>query len=384
MKLTIFLILFSVAGVFASKSYSQTKTLNLNMREASVKEVLNSIEEQSEFYFLFSENLIDVERKVNVNLENQKIETALNLLFEGTDVQYSIRDRIIVLTTPEVSGEELMILQQPAVSGTVTDESGEPLPGVTVIVKGTTQGTVTNSDGEYTLRDIPEDATLQFSFVGMKTQEVVAGNQTVIDIQMMMDAIGLEEVVAVGYGTQKKMHLTGAIGTMKAEDLEKRTVTDVRQALQGNIPGLTIIDRGGPPGSEYLDFKIRGVGTIGNAQPLVLIDGVQRGLETLDSDDIESISVLKDASSAAIYGSRASNGVILIETKRAKKDELIIELDGRYGIQTPALRQEFLNAREYLELINESFVNAGQSSLYSQDYINRTVYRDNPDYPYTD
>ena len=383
MRNTILIILISTFQVLASGSYAQTKRLNLDMKNTTIKEVLSAIEDQSEFYFLYNSELIDVAKKVDVEIEGEKVDQILARLFNKEEVDFLIKDRYIVLT-PVGGNAELFAVQQPAITGTVTDESGDPLPGVTVIVKGTTQGTVTNSDGEYTLRDIPEDATLQFSFVGMKTQEVVAGNQTIIDIQMMMDAIGLEEVVAVGYGTQKKMHLTGAIGTMKAEDLEKRTVTDVRHALQGNIPGLTIIDRGGPPGSEYLDFKIRGVGTIGNAQPLVLIDGVQRGLETLDSDDIESISVLKDASSAAIYGSRASNGVILIETKRAKKDELIIELDGRYGIQTPALRQEFLNAREYLELINESFVNAGQSSLYSQDYINRTVYRDNPDYPYTD
>src|SRR6056297_3488795 len=184
MKLTLFMIFFSVAGVLANDSYSQTKTLNLNMNEATVKEVLSSIEEQSEFYFLFSENLVDVKRKVNVNLENQTIETALNLLFDGTDVQYSNRDRIFVLTTPEVSGDELLVPQQRTVSGTVTDKSGKPLQGVTVVVKGTTHGTITNADGEFSLTNIPDDAILQFSFVGMRTQEIPIEGRTTITVEM--------------------------------------------------------------------------------------------------------------------------------------------------------------------------------------------------------
>ena len=253
MKLTVILLLVSVSGVFASKSYAQSKMLSVNLREATVKEVLNNIEEQSEFVFLYSENLIDVERKVNVTIQNKKVEQILSSLFNDVDVDYSIRDRFIVLTTPEVSKGKLELLQQQkSVTGTVTDESGEPLPGVTVLVKGTTQGTVTNMDGYYTISNVPKDATLQFSFVGMITREVEIGSQATVDITMNADAIGIEEVVAVGYGTQKKINLTGAISQVKSADfIEERPVTSVGQALQGVIPGLTVSKSNGIPGEGH-------------------------------------------------------------------------------------------------------------------------------------
>lgn len=385
MKLTIFLLLLLGFQAMASESYAQNTRVSLKMKNARMKEVLQEIEKNSEFYFVYNNQLIDVEKEVNVDAESEKIRDILDKLFDEGHVAYTLMGKQIVLSPSEMMSFDLPAQpQERKISGTVTDSSGEPLPGVTVTIKGTTTGTITDTNGEFSLNVDDEDEILVFSFIGMKEKQVQIGNNSRFDIQIQEQTIGLDEVVAVGYGTQKKIHLTGAVGSMKAEELEKRTVTDVRQALQGNIAGLTIIDRGGPPGSEYLDLKIRGVGTIGNAQPLVLIDGVQRGLETLDPGDIESVTVLKDASSAAIYGSRAANGVILVKTKRAKKDELIIEFDGDFGLQTPSLRQEFLNAREYLELINESFVNAGQSPRYNQDYINRTASGVNPDYPYTD
>src|SRR5690554_4754548 len=171
MKLTFFLILLSVVTVFATKTYSQTKVLNLNMKNSTIKEVLKSIENQSEFVFMYSERLIDVNRKVSVSHKNNKIEEVLEELFSGTDITYRIKDRFILLTPPEVGGNDFAADQQ-TVSGTVRDETGQPLPGVTVVVKGTTQGTVTNANGVYTLTNIPVDATLVFSFVGMRTQEV--------------------------------------------------------------------------------------------------------------------------------------------------------------------------------------------------------------------
>jgi hypothetical protein len=169
MKLTVSLLLLSVISVFASKSYAQTKVLTLDMKNSTVKEVLRNIEKQSEFVFMYSEKLIDVNREVSVTVKNKKINEVLDELFAGTDVSYKVRDRFILLTTPEVTGTDLLAQQQKSVSGKVTDSGGQPLPGVTVVVKGTTQGTVTNNDGNYTLTNIPDDATLVFSFVGMRT-----------------------------------------------------------------------------------------------------------------------------------------------------------------------------------------------------------------------
>src|SRR5690554_6890399 len=199
MKLTVFLLLLSVISVFASKSYSQTKVLDIDMKNSTVKEVLRNIEKQSEFVFMYSEKLIDVNHEVSVTVKNKKINEVLDELFAGTDVSYKVKDRFVLLTTPEVTGSDFMAQQQKLVSGKVTDSGGQPLPGVTVVVKGTTQGTVSDNEGDYRITNIPENATLIFSFVGMKTHEVVIGNQSGIDVRMEEESIGLEEVVAVGY-----------------------------------------------------------------------------------------------------------------------------------------------------------------------------------------
>ena len=194
MKLTAILIMVSTFGLLASETYAQSKRLTLKMENAKVEEVLANIQKQSEFYFfVYSEKVIDADRRVTVNLEEQNIETVLKTVFAGTDVAYLINDRLIVLTTPEVLGKvsPAVAQQQPTVSGKVTDESGQPLPGVTVVIKGTTQGTVTDADGEYSISSLPDYATLRFSFVGMRTQEVVVGDQTRINVEMVVDAIGI-------------------------------------------------------------------------------------------------------------------------------------------------------------------------------------------------
>ncbi|WP_372934771.1 STN domain-containing protein, partial [Mariniphaga sediminis] len=204
-RLTAFLILVGMVQVFASESYSQETKLTLRFTNIELEKVLGAIEDKSEFFFLYNKDLIDVEQKVNVNLENKKITEILDVLLEGKNIRYFLFDRQIVLSNQQgetgVSGHGSLVQQQRTVSGKVTDSGGQPLPGVTVVVKGTTQGTVTGADGEYTITNIPENATLVLSFVGMKTQEVAVGTQTNIDIKMEEETIGLDEVVAVGYGT---------------------------------------------------------------------------------------------------------------------------------------------------------------------------------------
>jgi len=371
MKLTVFMVFFSVAGVLANDSYSQTKTLNLNMREATVKEVLNSIEEQSEFYFLFSENLVDVKRKVNVNLENQTIETALNLLFEGTDVQYSNRDRIFVLTTPEVSGDELLVPQQRTISGTVTDKSGKPLQGVTVVVKGTTNGTITNADGEFSLTNIPDDATLQFSFVGMRTQEIQIEGRTTITVEMEEETVGIDEVIVVGYGSQRKSDITGSVASIPDNRLEQVSNTNFAEAIQGSVPGVNIQTTSSGAEGDDINILIRGRNSFiqGRNTPLIVLDGVpyNGNLSELNTTDIASIEVLKDASSAAIYGSRAANGVILITSKKGKQGKIQFNYDGLIGIETfgdypkPMTPSEFY---EFKRIRDESLLTNSEIELY--------------------
>jgi len=331
MKLIVFLILFSVVGLFASNSYSQTKLINLNMNNTSVKGVLLNIEEQSDFHFMYSEKIIDINRKVSIKAINKNVTEILDNLFAGTGVDYKVKDRFILLSNTEVDATKLFVMQQNSVKGKVTDENGEPLPGVTIVIKGTTNGTITDINGNYTIANIPTGATLQFSFVGMTTQDIVVSKQSVINVKMKADAIGIDEVVAIGYGIMKKSDLTGSVSSVNQENLENIPVSSVDQKLIGQVAGVQIQQVSGIPRGGT-SIKIRGSGSIGAGnEPLYVIDGMPYSsdmnqninpLAFINPNDIESISILKDASSTAIYGSRGSNGVIMITTKRAVMGKL--------------------------------------------------------------
>ncbi|MFV0269120.1 MAG: SusC/RagA family TonB-linked outer membrane protein [Draconibacterium sp.] len=267
-------------------------------------------------------------------------------------------------------------LQQKSVSGKVTDESGTPLPGVTVVVKGTTQGTVTDNDGTYSLSNIPEEAILLFSFVGMRPQEASVGSQTQINVKMHEEAIGLSEVVAVGYGTQRKVNLTGSVGRIDPKEFETRPITNVTQALQGKVPGLLVNQTGGQPGGEQFKINIRGVSTFSNNDPLIIVDGIAMSLVNLNPQDIESISVLKDAASAAIYGARASGGVILVTTKKGSVGKTKISYDAYYGIQTPTMLPDMVNAYEHVMLYREAEYNANpETTVYKYTLEEMEAYK---------
>lgn len=266
--------------------------------------------------------------------------------------------------------------QQRSIQGTVVDRQGSPLPGVTVVIKGTTQGSVTNADGNFSLAGITNDATLVFSFVGMRTQEVVVGNQASINLTMLEDAIGIEEVVAVGYGTQKKINLTGSVGRIEAKEFETRPITDVTQALQGKVPGLLINQVGGQPGGEQFRISIRGVSTFSSNDPLVIVDGIAMSLVNLNPQDIESVSILKDAASAAIYGARASGGVILVTTKKGAVGRTRVSYDAYFGIQTPTMLPDMVNAYEHVMLFREAEYNGNpNTTVYKYSLDEMEAYR---------
>ncbi len=249
-------------------------------------------------------------------------------------------------------------VQQSVVSGKVTDSNGAPLPGVTVVVKGTNNGVITDTDGNFSLSDVSSDNVLVFSFIGMQSQEVNVGNQSVINVTMEVDVIGIEEVVTIGYGVQKKTTVTGAISTVKGEELAKVPVPNISQALAGKLAGVSMRPNGGQPGFDDPDIHIRGVVTTGNSDPLVVVDGVKRdNIRQVDPATIESVTILKDAAAVAPYGIGGANGVILITTKKGSAGKPVVRLTSSYGIQNPTYLPKMLNAQDYMALQNEGYYN---------------------------
>jgi TonB-dependent SusC/RagA subfamily outer membrane receptor len=251
----------------------------------------------------------------------------------------------------------IVFAQNRSISGTVTDNTGSPMPGVTVVVKGTTSGTVTDTNGKFGLNAPEANQILLFSFVGFESQEIDISGKSSIDIQMKASTIGLEEVVAVGYGTQKKVNLSGSVESLKGENLAKRNTVMTSQALQGMAAGVTVTSTSGKPGKENTTIRIRGIGTVNDNNPLVLIDGVASSIDAVDPNDIESMSVLKDAASSSIYGSRAANGVILITTKRGKTDKVSVVYKGSVGFTTPIEYPQNATAWDYMTLYDEANAN---------------------------
>ncbi|MEX2592871.1 MAG: TonB-dependent receptor [Anditalea sp.] len=270
------------------------------------------------------------------------------------------------------------------VSGRVISSSdNQGIPGVNILVKGTTTGTVSDLDGSYSIDFPDEDGVLVFSSIGYATQEVAVNGRTVIDVVMEEDMQGLDEVVVVGYGTQKRANVTGAVTTVSGEALTRRPVTNTATALQGMSPGLTIMNQGGAPGAEDVGVRIRGVGTLNNANPLVLVDGIEQSLNTVEPQNIESISVLKDAASAAIYGSRAANGIILVTTKRGVQSGTNISYNTFIGWQNPSFFPPKADPVTWLRMENEAQVNAGGSPPFSETYIENVAAGTNPlEYPF--
>ncbi len=364
MRIALLLIFGIICQAGATVLYSQSATVTLNMKNATVEDVLNTIEQESEFYFLYNSKLIDVDRKVNVNARAQSIESVLKTLFGTTDITYKIEDRQIILSKKEYEKPEVQ--QGKRITGTIVDSRGEPLIGVNVIVKGTSTGNITDLDGNFVIENVPDNAVLSVSYVGYLSQEINIGNRYSINITLVEDTQKLDEVVIVGYGSFKKSDLTGAISQVKGDELVNLPIRSAADALQGKAAGVTITASSGSPGSVG-NIRIRGVGTVNNNNPLYVVDGLpQSDINWLNARDIESIEVLKDASAQAIYGARAANGVILISTKRGEAGASYrssIEFDMNIGFQTIPKKYDVLDAAGFMEYKNLAYTNGGQPLL---------------------
>ncbi|MFV0541942.1 MAG: TonB-dependent receptor [Aestuariibaculum sp.] len=367
------LFLFATMLNIQANTYSQATKISLNMENATVESILDAIETTSEFKFIFNTDDVDLNNKTSINVKKVKISKVLDLLFSSTNTQFEIVDRKILLwedTAPSVTQQIQTSQQSITVSGTVMDENGQPLSGTSIVVKGTTTGAQTDFDGNYSLQVPNRNATLVFSYMGFVTQEITVGTQTTINVTMKEDASALDEVVVVGYGTQKKSDLTGAIGIADGEVLENRSITSIEEGLQGVLPGLNISTESGAPG-QSMKINIRGVTSINGGEPLVLVDGAQMSLDLVNPQEIENISVLKDAASAAIYGARAAFGVILITTKKGKKNARPnVSYSMNAYLARPTIIPKKANSYKYALYVNKMRENSGSSTVFNDDHLN--------------
>lgn len=346
----------------------------------TVAGVLNYIEKNSDYIFIYQDAKIDLERKVTLPQSNQTVNEILNYLFTGTDVSYTIKNRQIAIyrnNTPktEMKASPIVMQETKTIAGTVKDHFNEPITGVNVIIKGTTIGTTTDINGSYSLKNIPVEAkTIVFSFVGMTSQEITIGIQTIINVQMQEVAVALDDIVAIGYSSQKKESLTSAITSVNTEFLENRSLTKVATSLQGITPGVDIRQNSGRPGYGASTFNIRGasLGTFSSNDALVLIDGIVANIDDINPNDIEKISILKDAAAAAIYGSRATGGVVLITTKKGATGKVTVNYTGTYGIEVNPIssyKNKVIDTRTWMRANNEGNLNDGSEAIYSDQQI---------------
>ena len=379
-----FIFIFVILVQAAATSYAQS--INLDVSNMEIRQVIKNIEQQSDYRFFYTDGLSDLSRKVNMKITDKNIDQVLLALFDNTQLGYQLVDNKLIMLAPKG------ILQQIVITGVVTDAAGEPLPGVSVMIKGTTQGTATDVNGAYSLPVRDENATLVFSYIGYVMQEIIAGNRRTINVTLVDDTRQIDEVVVVGYGMQKKVNLTGAVSTVDIGKMtESRPITNLSAGLSGLAAGVSITqNKGGRPGSDGAVIRVRGQGTLNNSDPLVIIDGVQSDMSYINPQDVESITVLKDAASSAIYGSRAANGVILINTKKGKEGTTHISYNGYMSAETLANRVNMVsNYADYMTLVNEAITNSNPKAPkpYSQGKIDEWRNAGNSDplkYPNTD
>lgn len=360
--------------------YAQSQSFTIEMTNTTVKGVFDYIEANSEFVFLYDKNAINLNKQVNMNVKGRPIQDVLDEALEGQDVVYEINDRQIALkkTTPHAQATQ----QTVRIKGVVNDATG-PVIGANVVVKGTTNGVITGIDGDFTLDVHPGDI-LQISYIGYKTQEIEVKNQREFSILLKEDSEVLEDVVVVGYGTQKKANLTGSVAQVDSKALESRPIQNLSTGIQGLMPGVTVNAGGGAPGMDGGTIRVRGVGTLNSADPYILVDGIETStMNEIDPNDVESISVLKDAASAAIYGSKASNGVILITTKRGKTGKPKISYNGYVGIQNASKLVERLSSYDYARLYSKAMEEEGLTPRFNSEEIQKFKDGTDPNYPNT-
>ena len=377
MKITPILILVGVIQVSAT-TYAQEHRISVSVKNGTFYDVVSQIERQSEFMFFYKSEEIDGNQRINLNAKNKLVSDEIT---KNNNLTYKVTGKHIIITKTAITSQ---ITKE--IVGVVTDERGEPIVGANVVEKGTSNGTITDLEGKFSLT-VSEKSVLIVSYIGYNTQDVTVTSKTVYNIQLEEDSQALDEVVVVGYGTQKKVNLTGSVASVSSDEIKDRVQTDVLSSIQGTVPGVTIVSR---PGKD-VSINFRGRGNLGTSEPLYVIDGAIADatfFSNLDPNSIESISFLKDAASSAIYGSRAAYGVVLVTTKQGKDGRMEVSYSGMVGMKAPTYTQDLVNSWEYAELYNEALYNtnpsAGKNQGYSDEEINLFRNGTKPDlYPNT-
>lgn len=386
MKFAIVLICFSTGMLWANDAYSQSAKITMQLKNVTVREVFHEIESNSEFIFIFRDDALNLDRKVSLDVKDKTINYILDELFKRTDNRYEIIDRQVVILTKEINrinSDKVGSVQEGiTITGTITDVSGEPMPGVNIVVDGTTIGTVTDANGKYRFYVPSKNVTLIVSFVGYKKMEIPVEGRTEISVIMVEDTEALEEVVVVGYGKQKKSSVVSSINSISNKELTMPT-RNLTNNLAGQISGLIAIQRSGEPGYDNSEFWIRGISSFkGGTTPLVLVDGIPRNMNDIEPDEIESFSLLKDAAATAVYGAEGANGVILVTSKRGTVQKAKISFRAEASTLTPTRLPEFVSSAEFLSIYNEGLQNEGKESIYSDELIAKYASGEDPDlYP---
>lgn len=349
MRISTFLLMVCVFCSYAGNAHSQNAKVSIRMNNVKLDKILNEIENQTDYLFIYN-NQVDINKITSVKVKNEAVAQVLDRILSGIGINYELEGTHIILTTEAI--KDLHAQQQAkTVTGTVTDVSGEPIIGANIRIKGTTTGTITDIDGNFSIEAEPQ-SVIEVSYIGYLTQETVINNQKSIRFLLKEDTKTLDEVVVIGYGVQKKADLTGSVANINTEKLNTQSNANIGQALQGKIAGVDIVSQGGAPGSGTR-IMVRGIGTLNNASPLYIVDGMyMNSIDHINPNDIASIDVLKDASSAAIYGSRAANGVIIVTTKEGSNTEgkPIIDLSVNLGISTASKFLDMLDAKGWAEV----------------------------------
>lgn len=347
MKATTFFFIFFAIGLFATETHSQVYKVSMDVANISVRDVLREIEKQTDYLFIFNPTEIDLNRKTTLHIKDKVVAEVLSDVFRKTDVIYAMEgNNIMLIKQPEALQQD-----KKQITGTVLDGQGEPVIGANVVEKGTTNGLITDVDGRFSLQ-VGSNAVLQVSYIGYLAQEIPVRNQSNFTIELLEDTKLLDEVVIVGYGTQKKGELTSAIASVKSESFLQGSVQDAAQLLQGKVPGLGVALNSGDP-TATTQIMLRGIGTlVSGDSPLIIVDGVPGSLTTVAPEDIESIDVVKDGSAAAIYGTRGNNGVIFITTKKVR-GETPLTIDVHTYATTESIKKklDMMNASQYRELV---------------------------------